>query len=277
MKTYLLLGATLLSTQLLASEVRLTQLSGSYQDPSGQARASLVSLPDWGSFPNLNLEIHKVDEGYLFSAPEVQYVWLDPPSFMNDLISANWEGIQLYKNDSQIELSGQRLETAGADDALNLRNLALRCSLPAHTPDGVQEALLEGCLNRRGDLSAKLFELTSFKTDGPLKLFFQSFSKALLGGPIKPSSTDRYENVELSINGDNFEGQVTTKVVINATVKMNGKVYYEADQERVRVRIDRARAGFLNVLNMLFDELKAIESEKIRVEKPWITFDLSES
>ena len=55
-------------------------------------------------------------------------------------------------------------------------------------------------------------------------------------------------------------------------IKGNGKTYYENNQ--IRIRIDKAKVGFINVRGRLFKELEKLESDKVQVNEPWIEFDL---
>jgi hypothetical protein len=270
-------GLLCLSHSAVASSLNVGDFTGRYLMPEGEATAQSLALPNHDPLHGVRLSFEKVDENTLqfrTSDDELEYQWNEIPSFFQETIAAHWTGINLSKTTNSIALSGSHLHTVGTKQDLNFRTLSLSCQLPNHTEDDAAEALLQGCLNRQSQFRLRLFELTKKGSSSFLSELTSTVNSLFAGDENWTQNTDRFENIELNIRGDDFDGQVTTRVVINATVRLNGKVYYEQEHSRIRLRIDRARAGLLNVTGMLFDELDKLNSEKVIVSRPWVTVHL---
>lgn len=258
-----------------ASDINITDFSGAYEDPSGVATATRFNIPVSEEFTkNLSIQIEKISGGYALILPDQEREWLDPPSALDDIVIANWQRVNLNKTLNRINLSGESLLTIGRAQNLNLRNLSLDCELENSNTDEVDQ-LIAGCLNKKGTLRLGLLELVKHKSDFLNELM--TIVEVIVGGDeLSAQSTTLFENIELDIQGDNFQGQIKTKAGITATVKLSGYIRYEASTQQVRIRIDRARAGILNVMGILFDELTKLQSESMVVQRPWVTINLAQ-
>lgn len=275
MKIIMAIGLScILALPLHASNFRIDQLSGSFISPSGTAQVTRLELPERSPIVNETLALELIGQETLqISTKDETFEWEEVPSIISEMTGAQWSNINLNKSTNGLSISGASLQTVSASRDLNLRQLSLNCQLPNHHEDSLTQAILNGCLNGRGQASLRLFEMTNRKSQSITQSFFEAMGVNIRNEIL---STDRFENVELNIQGDDFSGQITTRVVINATVRLNGKIYYEENNERIRIRVDRARAGLFSVMGTLFDELDKLDSDSIQVQRPWITINLAE-
>ncbi len=273
LKTCLTLS-TLTMGYVSANDITITNFTGAYEAPSGTGTATRFTIPVSDEFTNnLTIKIEKISGGYNLILPDQEREWLDPPSALDDVVIARWNGINLSKTATQVNLSGTTLQTVGRAQNLNLKNLSLKCVLDSSNTDEVNQ-LMQGCLNKEGTLRLSFVELVKHKSDFLNELM--AIVEVLVGGDdFTTQSTTLFENIELDIKGDSFTGQIKTKAGITATVKLNGYIRYEEGSQQVRIRIDRARAGILNVIGILFDELTKLESESMVVQRPWVTINLA--
>ena len=273
LKTCLTLS-TLTMGYVNANDITITNFTGAYEAPSGAGTATRFTIPISDEFTNnLTIQIEKIAGGYSLRLPDQEREWLDPPSALDDVVIARWNGINLSKTVTQVNLSGTTLQTVGHAQNLNLKNLSLKCALDNSSPDEVNQ-LIQGCLNKEGSLRLGFLELVKHKSDF-LNELMSVVEVLVAGNDFTAQSTTLFENIELDIKGDNFTGQIKTKAGITATVKLNGYIRYEEGSQQVRIRIDRARAGILNVMGILFDELTKLQSDSMVVERPWVTINLA--
>lgn len=77
-------------------------------------------------------------------------------------------------------------------------------------------------------------------------------------------------NINVWANSNTLEFSLKNKVWI----KGNGAIFFDKDTQQVRIRVDKAKTGFLNITGKFFREIKAMENDFLKVERPWITIDL---
>lgn len=264
-------------THAQAQDILMTNFSGDFNNPRGSGQVERFSLEQGPRLTNAGVSIALEETNLLVNVTSdelsEEFLWEDLPVTVTELNQAQWSGLNLNHNGRTLQASARALQTNSKDTAINLSLFNLQCDLglkPDET-DSVDH-VLNGCLNLQSKLNLRMVDLSN---NSGLSLVSDLMQTLNLGLP-SIQATNRFENVEIDIKNNDFTAAVTTKVVINATIRMNGKTYFDKDEERVRIRIDRARAGFLNVTSMLFDELEKISSEKVQVNRPWISIDLTE-
>jgi len=254
-------------------EIRMSEFTGSFNYPDGRGQVREFSLNQGPIARNAQVNLLIDGENLILNLDEDEYSWEDIPSGLNDLISANWNNLNLGLTQTALQASAQTLQTNSSDSRLSLSQFNLQCGLGSRSKDNDDmDHLLNGCLNRQGKLNLRLLDITNLSGASIIAKLMESLN---LGFP-SIQSTNRFENIELDIRNNDFTAAVTTRVVINATVRMNGKTFYDKEQEQVRIRIDRARAGFLNVTNMIFDELDKLSSDRVQVSRPWIVINIAQ-
>jgi hypothetical protein len=176
--------------------------------------------------------------------------------------NARWSGFNFVVNNKRLDLSIKNaLLTTDADQNL-IDNLKLNCPTFTRQTQDQNELILLNCLTN-SSLTLNNFESKE------AKLFFanllsETFLKDISVNNIKVGQA------QLNIKNNSFTGSIRVELDIKATVKLEGTTHYDLSDKTIRVKIDRARVGILNITGMLFDELKKMESDKITVQRPYV-------
>ena len=123
-------------------------------------------------------------------------------------------------------------------------------------------------LNGEGSVSlSKLVYQSALRSD-QLSSIIRAIVKALdLSGRGDDTTV---ESLQLNITNNKFKGSVKVNVGVSATVKFEGLVEYSKAEKKTSIRLDKAKASFLDVRGKIFDELEEAQSESFIVERPWI-------
>jgi hypothetical protein len=224
----------------------INDFQGNYQEPSGKATASTFVVADlnFGSNPQFNVE--RQAASIILDANGEEFVWQNPPAQLAEINSIEWNGASLNATDDHFKLELNNFQGKTAKDTIAVRSLKLECSHSGMVGQ-VEEELMDSCLNFQG------------------KINLGSFSQSKQKG----SSLSRL-NVSIKNN------RVTFSLKSGVTIRGNGYSWYYPDQKLIKVRIDRAKAGPLNVKSRLFGELNKLSSDQIKVQNPWIEIDLNQ-
>lgn len=271
------LAALLLTSALTANadfkNIRVTNFQGTYSSPQGSGSADEFLIPseqEHNSPLYSEIEIFKGNENFQISIDSQDFLWEDVPSVLLEMQSLNWSDIDFNTASKRVSLEVQSLRGVTDQKTVSLSRANANCS---HSGEGHQsfvENLLESCLNGTGRL-----RVASFNNEDKSSLLNKSelteFIQALHGLDDKaPSTQQELEDIELDIRNNSFEARLKTKIIFNTTVKAEGKSYFDSDEKVIRLRIDKAKAGFLNVTDKVFEELEKKQGEKLRVERPWV-------
>lgn len=223
----------------------IENFTGNYAEPSGEATATNFSYEtiNFGKNPVFTVERQA---GFInLRTPDKEFTWENPPAFIDELNTLNWQNIRLNSDDNHFSLNVPRFNGNSDEASFSTSNLSLNCAHAGNQYQDLASELLDACLNNSADLSTSAI----------------SFSNA------RGTTLSR-------LNFDIRKNKLNFSVNVGVTVKGDGQVWYEHGNKMIRIKIDRAKAGFLNVRGKLFNELKALESNKIRVHEPWIEIEL---
>jgi hypothetical protein len=278
-KSLLLFSLYFFTTPVVAelSNINIENFRGEFISPSGSGIAQRFEVPNSSQsnqLKNVQILIEKTESGYTLRSPDNFYQWEDAPSLLMDLELANWNGITVKSQARRFETSATSLVIQRQKNQLSFRNFLVDCRLSSNAHDDFTKTLLEACLNGQSLAKLRSFQKVDKSFEGSSLL--NDLLMAVTNVEIAPLSETTVENIDLKINRQAFEASLSTKVVFNTTVKVNGMVYYENDQNRIRLRLDRARAGFINVLSQVFEQLEKNQSAKLIVQRPWVTIILED-
>ncbi len=241
-----------------AASINVTGFSGSYDAPNGSGVADNFQVP----FKNNRVEIliESLGEGYVLTAGDQQWEWAEPSDWVKDLKTAEWSGVDVVVNPTSQRAAISRLNGIHEDKMVLIEGLSAQCS-------GAAE-LIESCLNGAGSVSFSKLVYQSARRSDQVSSIIRAIVKALdLTGRADDTTV---ESLNLNISNNKFKGSVKVNVGISATVKFEGLVQYSKDEKKTSIRLDKAKASFLDVRGKIFDELEEIQSESFVVERPWI-------
>lgn len=221
-------------------ESNIKEFRGSYTSPSGIAKAQNFQFTgtDFGLNPEFSVE--KQAGVFFLETPNETMQIENLPEFIMELEKVGWSGINLTTTPKSIDLNFEKITGSAPDNSLIIDKLALSCQ-HGMLQDELMPEILDSCLNNEGVFSLKLMETT------------------------KEGKTDKIQNIWFSTKGTKMNFKLKAA---GATIKGRGATFYE--DNIVKIRIDKAKAGFFNVRGKLFKELKKVENENITVNLPWI-------
>ena len=243
MKKYLWVAPLVLSLPLMANDyqAQVKDLNLNYNSPSGTASSQTLIYEDhlYDSFTQYKVELQA---GVLMLETPDEVIQLeDLPDSISEVESLNISGLNLTSNQTNLALNFSKLNSRSLTSSMDVERLSVNCNYQSSN-DTFKTDVLHSCLNVKGDIS-----LDSYSADG----------KEVVG------STD------ISTRGNSMDFQLRAQ---GLKIKGNGNTYFENNQ--IRIKITKAKVGFLNVRGRLFKELEKLESDKISVNEPWIEIDL---
>jgi hypothetical protein len=234
------LGLSSVSSFADFPESNIQEFQGSYNSPSGTAKANRFSFTgvDFGENPEFSVE--KQAGVFFLETPNESLQIEGLPEMISELQELRWNGVSLKTVPGSIDLDLLNITGSAPDNSLLINDLKLDCQHGVVQGE-LMEEILDSCLNTNGVFTLKLVKTT------------------------KEGKTDKIENIWLSTKDTKMSFKLKAA---GATIKGRGATFYEANT--VKIRIDKAKAGFFNVRGKLFKELKKMESENISVNLPWI-------
>lgn len=245
----ILLLSVFLSSAAFAqvSKVDIQNFNFNYQAPYGAGTADSFSY-EKSSHQTQSVKVEKVNADFkiLLEGVENQELTLkDAPSILSDAEQITLDAFNLSFAE-RFTMTVSSGEFNSPDKSLDLSNLNLGCDrIGSFTT--VVDQLISGCIQKMN------FKAGGFSSQAEL-------TKASLN----------IKNVDLKINGGKFELAAEIKAQITGKVKASGTVKYEAEVQKVTVKVSEIKLGFLDVTSQVFDELKKQESSTMKVSKPYV-------
>ena len=228
-------------------DVSIKDFQGNYKDDLGTATASDFKVPE-ANFGQgeVEFEVYKQASNYVLTANGQEFVWENPPLELDQLKTLIWKDVDVDSNPKRFTVGVGILNGTGDNDSVDIEGLQASCDFAPSTVQSDVNDLLHSCLNNKSTLS--------------LRKMAQNKVKAM----------NSLNNINFNMRKNSFTFSLTSGLRING----NGKIWYLADENLVKIRVDRAKWKFMNVKNRLFNELKAMESDTVKVQNPWIIINV---
>jgi len=243
MKTLLLvlvLGWTSLSMGAFP-KASIQELSGAYQNSAGKARAKAFQFNEHDFGENVEFDVEKQGTSLYLSTEEQEFEFKDLPLAVDKIEGVKWNGLNLESSEAKIDLALKSFIGQYTDQVLNLHGLRVICDHAGGS--GVGE-YLNACLNNKGHLSFSKVETTS------------NGKKTTIG--------------DFSLSTHN--GRLRFQIKASAKVKGKGEISYKDNV--VTIKITEAKSSGFSVRSRFFKELRKLQSENIKVKRPYITISL---
>lgn len=163
------------------------------------------------------------------------------------------------QKNAQIEISSIEMNS---DKITNLTNLNGNCHVESNSQTEFQKFLINTCTTN------STLNVAEFKQNK------NKFIENVLG--LKSNGETRLTNLNLQVSNHNLRLQVKVHASLTVTAKIEGHIEYRGGSNEIAVRIDKARASFLNIKDKLFEEVEQMNEPSIRVERPYIYYQLGE-
>lgn len=225
----------------------VTDFTGEYNTPSGSASASTFVYADYDFGENPEFSVEKQAGALFLKAADEEFQIDNLPSMFEDLNVASWSGVSLTSDGEKVGFVLKKLQGDAEASKLYLSNFKVNCDNSGSDGE-LMEQLLDSCLNNKGKVRIGLLKSTD----------------------KEKNKTTSISSLYLSVDGDKLYFSMKQGV----TVKGYGRVFYEGD--KIRIKVNKVKAGFLNVTNKFWGEIKKAESESIILNRPWIEILLKE-
>lgn len=240
MKKILTLALCIVSTSVLAQIplVDIDGFTGRYKSELGQASAKVFKYVDQDFGANAQFTMFK-QAGVFFLKTPNEEIQLDAlPESINELKEISFSGISVKTAETKVDVRLGKLEGKTADKAMAVSDLKLSCSGVESSAE-LKEYVLDTCFNKLGNVS-----LANLSADGT-----------------------SVKNLKFLTNRGKLSFSAKVKGV---TAKGSGTTEYRASENKIVIRIDKVKAGFLKVTKKFFKSLSKLESEKVIVKRPFI-------
>lgn len=234
-----------LNTQAQFPNASINNFTGNYKEPSGTATADSFSIGEINFGHDTKFTVEKQAGLIHLRAGSEEFTIENPPEFIQNLETLNWRGIVFNSSTHKISAQIPSFDGNGAEGRVAIQNLNISCDHSQRIQNNLKEELLDSCLNHKATFAI-----------GSL-YFNENKATNLSNLSVSTKSNDLNFSVRAGVN-----------------VKGHGKIWYDENAQTIKVRIDSARAGILNVYSRFFNELRALESENISVNAPWIEIQL---
>ena len=259
----------IISTMLFAAtssfadfkNVEVSNFTGSYQKPDGTATASRLVVPE-SITSTINISLKGVEDGYLLEYGDSEFHLKNPPAFIDDIETANWSNINFKTEAKTMSTSLTNFNSEVKGSRMALKGLSGNCSLNRDHTDNYGLQILDACLTN------SRFSISSLISNEISKAYDLLIDVPGMIGVNATAVTIKNAKFSSKRNSFTFKGKVNLGISANITIE--GKSNYEIDKNRVSVRIDKAKASFINIKKKLFEELEKSETDTLRVESPYI-------
>lgn len=230
---------------LWASEpmVQIKNFNATYDEPSGLGSVDYLKIKELYNFENkTEFGLEKQASKIILSLPQEDIEIEGIPEFIHTLKYLDVVKLKSLIKENSIDISFDKFSGNTTDMSVGIDQLSLSCF-----NDTIGESLvLDNCINGTSKFE---IEYLLYKTEKETKIQNLSFN-------IKDNSF----NINLKTKGQNIKG--------------NGSITFNKREMQIVIKIDKVKAGFISVKGMVFKELKKIESDKVIVDKPWVTINL---
>ncbi len=269
----LIVGMLLISaaaTAQTAPTVSIKNFNFTYQNPHGEGSATSFSRSSFKVDQGVTVAVDKIDKEFklIVSGSENQeFEFKNAPSFMTEAETMVVSGFNLEVAD-RLTLNLLSGRFTSVKDELKLDNLNLDCARDVNQKE-VMDQFINGCIKK---MTLKTATFSQSGEEGLVSALKTAVENSLddqsLLGNIGVSSLD------LKTNAGKYDLSVEVKAQISGKVKSNGNMSYDPASGKLTLKISEVKFGFLNITGKVFDELKKLQSETLKVSEPYVYYSV---
>jgi len=239
--------ASLMTTMVQAqslSEVSIKNFNFNYKSPSGEGVAEVFSYKK-NSQTQQKVFVEKHDKDLYFQYEGFEngeFAFKDAPAMIIDADQMNLTKFNLVLSQN-VNLNFSDAEFISGVDVQKIQSLSLGCSRNQNAHE-FYEQFIQGCI-----------ENMDFKVGN-----VSSNSEKALG----------VKTVDVKIKAGVLNFSADVKAQISGKVRGKGNASYDESSKTLTLKISEVKFGILDVSGMVFDELKKLESDTIKVKKPFV-------
>lgn len=268
MKKILLATCALISSFTFAQLPvgKIQNLNANYRSPAGTGKVQYINLSDFGEYSNADVEVENYNGLLQFSIADKQFELDLSMLGITDAEEINFSNLNFLNETSQINLSISKANAKDSEKDLNMdfSGASVTCKRKVKYDD-IKTDLLKNCLDNSNISLSKLnLNKSSFQM------------KSLVSDDFEIQGGFDLSSFKIDVFNNKFKAETKSSISSGLTIKLEGTSVYKVDESIIEIRIDKAKAGILNIKSKLFDALKDMESESISVREPFIYIDLND-
>lgn len=242
----------------VASNVNVKDFNFSYNNPHGSGTAASFgysSLID----QKLSVSMQKVATDFVLNvsgAENQEFVLENAPNFMIEADTMKVNGFNLDFS-QQLKMSLSSANFNSYSDSLSLSGVSINCARNS-TMSEVMDEIISGCFK------SMVFKSSQFSSQNSAEVLMNALVDKAAQGAVGISALD------LKITNGNYALSANVKADVSGKVKSSGTMNYNASSGLVTLMIKEVKFSILNVTGKVFEELKKMENEKIKVNQPYV-------
>ena len=239
------------------TSVRVKNFTGSYDQPEGRATATELIIPSENK-ELIEITVQGDESGYHLTFGDSEYHFENPSSMINDIYTGKWKEVNFVTQGRKLNASIESFSSTVQYSDTVLNSFAAACN-EKRSFENYGHQIMDACLSNAN------FSIGYFKTNSTRKILniFEDL-------PGVRASTTIIQNGKINISNGKFKMEAKIDVGMSAKVKIEGTTEFQDTKNRVAIRIDKAKASFINIKNKIFEELEKSQSDTLKVERPYI-------
>ena len=221
--------------------ISISNLNLNYSDPSGVASATEFKVPGYTFSDSPNFEVEQQAGEFILSAEDQSFRISSVPAEILALEKLLVESFSLSTNMTKLRFTLAKLSGNNSETSIMAQNVLVNCKYEKSLT-GILDEVMHSCVNNDGQI-----KIASFIKNG----------KEVIA------------NADLVFKDNNLVFKIKAA---GFNVNGSGKAYYTPGL--LRIKIEKAKVGVLNIKKKLFAELEKNQSDNIKVSNPWIEISL---
>lgn len=275
MRLGIIVLALMMSSMSWAETIQTRNLNFNYVEGKGQGDFSLIQIEGW-SREAKNFSLERTNNGYDINIEGEEIKVKNLPSLLSTVKTFQTKQLSLLVNSQVYQTGWSLFKYATSNEDLSIRGLNLNCPNSSPNPDnGMGDRFFDSCMRngtgRFTQLDSNSYSFYFDKENSVAYTFFTILQRVVQGRFASPTnSSTQVKNFKVNISNHSMKMELKMKGTFGATIKIEGRSSYDMDRQEIVLRIDKAKAGWFNIRNKLFDELSKTPSPAMRVKKPYI-------
>jgi hypothetical protein len=239
---------------------QITNFNFDYKNPMGEGAASSFSGVG-NTDGKVHLRVEKIDKDFdvvVSGSQQAEYMFKGAPSFMTEAELMELTNLNVSLNEN-LKINLTQGSFTSIESNLILNDLNVVCEREIKVSE-VMDQVLAGCTQEMSFTSSK------FTSAAVEEVLLRSISEAAPGLKIN--------SVSFTINGGKFYLSAEVKAQVSGKVKSYGSISYEASSGKLAIKISEVKFSVMNVTGKVFDELRKHESEKLKVNEPYVYYQM---
>lgn len=242
----------------VVTNVTVKDFNFTYTNPNGTGTAASFERSQLID-QKITVQVQKVATDFVLNvsgAENQEFVLENAPSFMTEADTMKVSGFNLDFS-QQLKMSLASANFKSYSDSLSLSGVTLDCA--RNTVQGeIMDQIISGCFKNMS------FKSTQFSSQNYAEALMSALVDKAVQGSIGVSALD------FKITNGNYSLNANVKAEVSGKVRSSGNMSYDQNTGLITLKISEVKFSILNVTGKVFDELKKMESDNLKVNRPYV-------